>query len=169
MESAASTVDAPATNGISNPTSAADPSYLELKHVLHRRLLERINLDRLAEIDAPRMRREVRGAVAGLVEEEHPGLDSEVGETLVDQVLDEVFGLGPLDPILQDPNVSDILVTTPKLVHVERNGKLEKTGIQFKDNQHLIRIIQKIVAQAGWRIDESSPMVDCRLPDGSRR
>ncbi|MCB9384856.1 MAG: CpaF family protein [Bryobacterales bacterium] len=141
---------------------------MELKHVLHRKLLERINLDRLVEVDAPRVRREVRGAVAALVQEQDPQMPPEAREELIDQVLDEVFGLGPLDPLLQDPTVSDILVTTPKLVHIERAGKLIKTAIQFKDNQHLTRIIQKIVAQAGRRIDESSPMVDCRLPDGSR-
>jgi len=146
-----------------------DPAhYMELKHVLHRRLLERINLDRLAEIDAPRMRKEVRSAVVALVQEEDAGLEESDRERITDEVLDEVFGLGPLDPLLKDRTVSDILVTTPNLVHVERNGKLQKTGLRFKDNQHLVRIIQKIVAQAGRRIDESSPMVDCRLPDGSR-
>jgi pilus assembly protein CpaF len=154
----------PAANGVPASASVA----MELKHVLHRKLLERINLDRLAEIDAPRVRREVRSAVAALVAEEDPSLAGEAREALIDQVLDEVFGLGPLDPLLQDPTISDILVTTPRLVHVERNGRIEKTSIRFKDNQHLVRIIQKIVAQAGRRIDESSPMVDCRLPDGSR-
>lgn len=156
-----------------SPATAPSPSpapagYMELKHLLHRRLLERINLDRLAEIDAPRMRKEVRSAVAALVQEEDGGLDESTRERLTEEVLDEVFGLGPLDPLLQDPTISDILVTTPNLVHVERNGRLQKTGLRFKDNQHLTRIIQKIVAQAGRRIDESSPMVDCRLPDGSR-
>jgi pilus assembly protein CpaF len=141
---------------------------MELKHVLHRKLLERINLDRLVEIDAPRVRREVRSAVASLVDEQNAQLPHGQRDTLIDQVLDEVFGLGPLDPLLQDPTVSDILVTTPKLVHIERDGRLTKTAIRFKDNQHLTRIIQKIVGQAGRRIDESSPMVDCRLPDGSR-
>jgi pilus assembly protein CpaF len=141
---------------------------MELKHVLHRKLLERINLDRLVEIDAPRVRREVRAAVASLVQEQKVPTPPEEREALIDQVLDEVFGLGPLDPLLQDPTVSDILVTTPRLVHIERDGKLTKTAIQFKDNQHLTRIIQRIVGQAGRRIDESSPMVDCRLPDGSR-
>ncbi len=148
------------------PVDIAD--WMDLKHTLHRKLLERINLDRLAAIDAPRMRREVRAAVAALVDEEDHGLGERQREALIDEVLNEVFGLGPLDPLLQDPTISDILVTTPNLVHVERNGRLSKTQVRFKDNQHLIRIIQKIVGQAGRRIDESSPMVDCRLPDGSR-
>ena len=151
-----------------DPHQPNAPAYVELKHILHRRLLESINLDRLAEIDAPRVRREVRNAVAALVAEQDPNLVDSEREELIDQVLDEVFGLGPLDPLLQDPTVSDILVTTPRLVHIERNGRLIKTSIRFKDNQHLTRIIQKIVGQAGRRIDESSPMVDCRLPDGSR-
>lgn len=142
--------------------------YLELKHTLHGKLLERINLDRLAEIDAPRVRKEVRAAVAALVAEEAPQMQGDERESLIDQILDEVFGLGPLDPLMQDDTVSDILVTTSDLVHVERFGKLKKTGVRFKDAAHLTRIIQKIVGQAGRRIDESSPMVDCRLPDGSR-
>jgi len=149
-------------------SSDLDPKLMELKHTLHRRLLERINLERLAEIDAPRVRREVRGAVAALVAEERPGLEEGLREQVIDEVLNEVFGLGPLDPLLKDPTISDILVTTAGLVHIERAGRIEKTAIQFKDNQHLTRIIQKIVAQAGRRIDESSPMVDARLPDGSR-
>ncbi|MBI1352806.1 MAG: ATP-binding cassette domain-containing protein [Acidobacteria bacterium] len=158
----------PASGQALEPQGRAESAYVELKHVLHRKLLERINLDRLAEIDAPRVRREVRNAVASLVAEEDPNLRDAEREALIDQVLDEVFGLGPLDALMQDPTVSDILVTTPRLVYVERQGKLQKTAIRFKDNQHLTRIIQKIVGQAGRRIDESSPMVDCRLPDGSR-
>ena len=144
------------------------PQLMELKHTLHRRLLERINLERLAEIDAPRVRNEVRSAVSALVAEEDPQLAEDQKERVIDEVLNEVFGLGPLEPLMADPTVSDILVTTPDLVHVERRGKLEKTPARFKDNAHLQRIIQKIVGQAGRRIDESSPMVDCRLPDGSR-
>ncbi len=158
----------PASVATLDSPPATAPAYVELKHILHRRLLESINLDRLAEIDAPRVRREVRSAVAALVSEEDPNLAEADREDLIDQVLNEVFGLGPLDPLMQDPTVSDILVTTPRLVYIERNGRLHKTSIRFKDNQHLTRIIQKIVGQAGRRIDESSPMVDCRLPDGSR-
>jgi pilus assembly protein CpaF len=144
------------------------PSDIELKHRLHRKLLERINLDRLVEIDAPRVRQEIRAALQTLVDEEASGLPSEQQKHVIDQVLNEVFGLGPLEPLMEDPTISDILVTTPNLVYVERGGKLVKTEVRFKDNAHLQRIIQKIVSQAGRRIDESSPMVDARLPDGSR-
>lgn len=165
----------PATTGDlrkgSGATSAATrprPEHMEMKHRLHRRLLERINLGRLAEIDAPRVRGEVRAAVAALVAEDEQQLPAESKEQLIEEVLNEVFGLGPLEALMQDPTVSDILVTTPELVHVERFGKLEKTSVRFKDNAHLQQIIQKIVGQAGRRIDEASPMVDAWLPDGSR-
>jgi pilus assembly protein CpaF len=164
----ASSIATPPLENSSNGSDRNPVSYMELKHRLHRKLLERINLDRLAAIDAPRMRREVRAALEALVIEEPHGLDDDGRVALVEEVLNEVFGLGPLDPLMHDPTVSDVLVTTHNLVYVERRGKLEKTSVQFKDTQHLVRIIQKIVAQAGRRIDESSPMVDCRLPDGSR-
>jgi pilus assembly protein CpaF len=168
MDSTLASPDAKQRVTLHKPAELSVPEYMELKHQLHRKLLERINLERLAEIDAPRVRREVRVAVAAMVEEVAPQLPQHEHENLVDEVLNEVFGLGPLEPLMQDPGISDILVTTPHLVYVERNGKLEKSPVRFKDNAHLQRIIQKIVGQAGRRIDESSPMVDARLPDGSR-
>jgi pilus assembly protein CpaF len=102
------------------------------------------------------------------VSEEKTPLSLAEKERLIEEVLDEVFGLGPLEPLLRDRNVSDILVTTPRLVYVERGGKLERTDIEFKDDAHLLRIIERVVSRVGRRIDESSPMVDARLPDGSR-
>jgi pilus assembly protein CpaF len=168
MDSTVTTPDSKQRTTLHKPAELSDTEYMELKHQLHRKLLERINLERLAEIDAPRVRREVRVAVAAMVDEVAPQLPKQDHENLVDEVLNEVFGLGPLEPLMQDPGISDILVTTPHLVYVERNGKLTKTEVRFKDNAHLQRIIQKIVGQAGRRIDESSPMVDARLPDGSR-
>jgi pilus assembly protein CpaF len=167
MDSTLTTAD-PKRAPLHKPAELSIAEYMELKHQLHRRLLERINLERLAEIDAPRVRREVRVAVEAMAEEVAPQLPKQDHDSLVDEVLNEVFGLGPLEPLMQDPTISDILVTTPKLVYIERNGKLVKSQVQFKDNAHLQRIIQKIVSQAGRRIDESSPMVDARLPDGSR-
>ena len=142
--------------------------HLERKFTLHRKLLDKINLERLSTINQQRMRVEIRAAVVALVEEEKTPLSLVEKEQLVDEVLDEVFGLGPLEPLLQDPTISDILVTTPKLVYIERGGKLYRTPVQFKDDGHLLRIIEKIVSRVGRRIDESSPMVDARLPDGSR-
>ena len=114
------------------------------------------------------MRNEVRTAVSRLVEDEHTPLSVVEKNRLIDEVLDEVFGLGPLEPLLADPTISDILVTTPRLVYVERNGKLQRTPVEFKDDAHLLRIIEKVVSRVGRRVDESSPLVDARLPDGSR-
>ncbi len=142
--------------------------YQELKFVLHRKLLDRINLEILSSVASDRMRAEVRSAVAKLVEEESTPLNIMEKDRLISEVIDEVFGLGPLEPLLADPTISDILVTTPKLVHIERAGKLYKTPVQFKDDAHLMRIIEKVVARVGRRVDESSPLVDARLPDGSR-
>jgi pilus assembly protein CpaF len=140
----------------------------ELKFRLHRKLLDRIKLEALSSVATERVRQEVRLAVVKLVEEERVALSLMEKDRLVDEVLDEVFGLGPLEPLLEDPTVSDILVSTYKLVYVERGGKLYRTPVQFKDDAHLQRIIEKIVSRVGRRIDESSPMVDARLPDGSR-
>jgi len=142
--------------------------HQELKFTLHRKMLNRVNLEALSTLPEQRMREEVRTAVARLVDEEDSPLSLAEKEQVVNEVLDEVFGLGPLEPLLQDPTISDILVTTPKLVYVERGGKLYRTPVEFKDNAHLMRIIEKIVSRVGRRVDESYPMVDARLPDGSR-
>lgn len=144
------------------------PEYQELKFTLHRKLLERINLEALSAIGSERVRGEVRTAVSKLLEDEPTPLSRVEKERVTEEVLNEVFGLGPLEPLLADPTISDILVTTPRKVYVERYGKLQKTPVEFKDNGHLLRIIEKIVSRVGRRVDESSPMVDARLPDGSR-
>jgi pilus assembly protein CpaF len=142
--------------------------YQELKFVLHRKLLDRVNLEALSTLASERMRLEIRTAVAQLVEEQKTPLTLLEKDRIIEEVLHEVFGLGPLEPLLEDPTISDILVTTPRMVYVERDGKLLSTEVEFKDNGHLLRIIEKIVSNVGRRIDESSPMVDARLPDGSR-
>jgi pilus assembly protein CpaF len=147
---------------------AYTPEYQELKFTLHRKLLDRINLEVLSSMAGERVRTEIRGALGRLIDEEKTPLSLAEKERVIDEVLHEVFGLGPLEPLLQDPTVNDILVTTPRLVHVERAGKLYRTPVEFKDNAHLLRIIERIVSRVGRRIDESSPMVDARLPDGSR-
>src|SRR3954469_11572500 len=144
------------------------PEYQELKFTLHRKLLDRINLEALSSMAGERVRAEIRVAVAKLVEEEKTPLSLVEKDRVIEEVLDEVFGLGPLEPLLQDPGISDILVTTPHLVYVEKGGKLHRTPVQFKDNAHLLRIIEKVVSRVGRRVDESSPLVDARLPDGSR-
>ena len=152
----------------SRPRTALKPEYQELKFALHRKLVDKINLDALASIDDQRVRGEIRQALVALVESEPTLLSSAEKQQIVDEVLDEVFGLGPLESLLQDPTISDILVNTHKQVYVERRGLLELTGVSFRDSSHLLRIIDKIVSQVGRRVDESTPMVDARLLDGSR-
>jgi pilus assembly protein CpaF len=153
----------------STPTSRTQRAESqELKFRLHRRLLDKINLDALASIDTQRVRQEVLEALYSLMEEEPTLLTSSEREQLACQVLDEVFGLGPLESLLEDATVSDILVNGANSVYVERNGLLEKTNIRFRDDQHLMRIIDRIVSRVGRRVDESTPMVDARLLDGSR-
>jgi pilus assembly protein CpaF len=153
---------------IGAPRRALSPEYQDLKFTLHRKLLDKINLDALASIETQRLRNEVRSALTGLMDAEQTLLSAAERNQIIGEVLDEVFGLGPLEPLLQDATISDILVNTHSQVYVERRGQLELTSVTFKDDSHLLRIIDKIVSQVGRRIDESSPMVDARLPDGSR-
>jgi pilus assembly protein CpaF len=150
------------------PKVQLKPEYQELKFTLHRKLLDKINLEALATIDNQRVRGEVRQALIALIDAEPTLLSALEKQHICDEVLDEVFGLGPLEAMLQDPTISDILVNTHKQVYVERRGQLELTNVTFRDDQHLLRIIDKIVSQVGRRIDESNPMVDARLLDGSR-
>ena len=147
--------------GVARSRLTLNPEYQELKFRLHRRLLE-------ASIDNERVRIEVRNALMSLMDEEATLLSSLERQQICEEVLDEVFGLGPLEPLLLDGTISDILVNTHKQVYIERNGQLELTSVTFKDDSHLYRIIDKIVSQVGRRVDESSPMVDARLSDGSR-
>src|SRR5262245_42535544 len=144
------------------------PEYQELKFTLHRKLVDKINLEALATIDNQRVRAEVRQAVIQLIDAEPTLLSSLEKQQISDEVLDEVFGLGPLEPLLQDPGRPDIRVNTFRQVYIEKKGLLELTNVTFRDDQHLLRIIDKIVSQVGRRIDESTPMVDARLSDGSR-
>jgi pilus assembly protein CpaF len=150
------------------PHAEFKPEYQELKFTLHRKLLERINLEALSSVDDDRIRADVRQAVLAMVEEEPNLLTAAEKQRVSHQVLHEVFGLGPLEPLLQDPTISDILVNGPQQVYVERKGLLELTNVRFHDGGHLLRIIDKIVSQVGRRVDESNPMVDARLADGSR-
>jgi pilus assembly protein CpaF len=144
------------------------PEYQALKFTLHRKLLDRINLDALAGIDNDDIRGEVRQAVLTLVEEEPNLLTASEKQQISGEVLHEVFGLGPLEPLLQDPGISDILVNGSQQVYVEQKGLLELTSVRFHDDAHLLRIIDRIISQVGRRVDESNPMVDARLMDGSR-
>jgi len=142
--------------------------YLELKANVHRKLLNRLNLEALAQSDRSRAESEIRSLLSELLSEENTPLSLGERETLFMEVIDDVFGLGPLEPLLRDPTISDILVNTYKNVFVERGGQLEKVNTNFQDDKHLMRVIDRIVSQVGRRVDDSSPMVDARLADGSR-
>src|ERR1700730_9910360 len=142
--------------------------YVELKANVHRKMLNRLNLEALSQSDRSRAESEIRTLVAELVVEEGTPISLGERETLLSELLDEVFGLGPLEPLLRDPTISDILVNTYKHVFVERGGQLERAPATFQDDRHLLRVIDRIVSAVGRRVDDSSPMVDARLPDGSR-
>jgi pilus assembly protein CpaF len=142
--------------------------YLELRASVHRKLLNRLNLEALARADRARAEGEIRTLLAQLLSEEQTPLNVSERETLFAEVVDDVFGLGPLEPLLRDPTVSDILVNTYQSVFVERKGKMQKVQASFQDDAHLMRVIDRIVSRIGRRVDDSSPMVDARLPDGSR-
>src|SRR4051794_18506496 len=142
--------------------------YQDLKTGIHRDLLNKVDLEKVATQRDDRTRRQVFAVIQELVSNLKTPLSGRERERLSLEVLDEVFGLGPLEPLLQDPTVNDILVNGPKQVYVERAGVLEESSVMFKDNGHLMNIIDKIVSAIGRRVDESSPMVDARLADGSR-
>src|SRR6186713_842671 len=144
------------------------PQYLELRANVHRKLLNRLNLEALAQTDRSRAEGEIRSLLAQLLSEESTPLSLAERETLFAEVLDDVFGLGPLEPLLRDPSINDILVNTYRNVFVERKGVLERVTATFQDDAHLLRVIDRIVSRVGRRVDDSSPMVDARLADGSR-
>ena len=143
-------------------------AYQELKSTLHRELLTQIDLEKLTSLEEARARAQVRDAIQGLMVKLDTPLSAGERDRLSREAVNEVFGLGPLEPLLQDATTNDILVNTCRKVYVERGGVLEKTNVVFKDEAHLRHIIDKIVSQVGLRVDESSPMCDARLADGSR-
>src|SRR3989449_3819317 len=155
----------------SAPGPAARPparaQYVELKASVHRKLLNRLNLEALAQADRARAESEIKTLVVELLGEEGTPISLGERETLFSELIDEVFGLGPLEPLLRDGTISDILVNTYKHVYVERGGQLERVAASFQDDRHLLRVIDRIVSGVGRRIDDSSPMVDARLADGS--
>lgn len=143
-------------------------SYYDLKVSIHGKLLDRIDLAALESIPEERLREELRLLVERLLLEDGVALNDNERRRIVVDIQNEVLGLGPLEPLLADATISDILVNTYKQVYVERYGKLELTDVRFGSNAHLMKIIDRIVSRMGRRVDESSPMVDARLPDGSR-
>jgi len=149
-------------------SSAKQHFFQEIKGRVHRKLIERLNLSSLDKLSRDQVVDAIRKVVHDLLAAESAPLNFEEREELVRQVLDEIFGLGPIEPLMQDPEVSDVLVNTFKQVYIERHGKLETTDVRFQDDRHLLQVIDRIVSAVGRRIDDSSPMVDARLADGSR-
>ncbi|MFK3739465.1 CpaF family protein [Massilia sp. TN1-12] len=146
----------------------AQHAYQELKKTMHQMILDRIDLERLKRLTSEQFKHELALLVQRIIEEERIVLNQQERHHLVLDIQHEMLGFGPLEPLLNDPSVSDILVNTYNRVYVERRGRLELTDVSFHDNAHLMKIIEKIVSRVGRRVDESSPMVDARLPDGSR-
>ncbi len=146
----------------------ADRAYYELKNRIHRQLIERVDLSKLDSLPPELVQQQIRRILEELLAGEETPLSRLEREKIVLDVRHETFGLGPIEPLMHDPTVSDILVNGARDVYVERRGKLERTEVVFRDNGHLLQVIERIVAQVGRRVDESSPMVDARLPDGSR-
>src|SRR6201989_2274853 len=142
--------------------------YQEMKARLHRAIINRMDLTKLGQLDPEQLHSEVARLAEDLLTAENAPLSSVERDRLVGEVRHELFGLGPLEPLLADPDICDILVNSPKQVYIERGGKLELTNVEFKDDEPLMRVIERIVSTVGRRIDEASPMVDARLQDGSR-
>ncbi len=142
--------------------------YQNLKHELHQKLIEKLDLRTIEKLPRDQLREELRGILSGLLQGTELPLNRTERETMVEELLDEVTGLGPLEPLLRDQSISDILVNRHDMIYVEKFGKLELTTVRFRDNEHLTQIINRIVSRVGRRVDDSSPMADARLADGSR-
>lgn len=150
------------------PDSNKNAEFETLKRRIHGKLVDKLDLNKVGELQGETLRREIRLVVEHLCDTEDTLLNRSERERLIDEVLDETFGLGPLELLLKDPKICDILINGPKNIYVERQGKMEKTSVEFRDNAHLMQIIDRIVSKVGRRVDETCPMVDARLQDGSR-
>jgi len=156
------------TGPSSSGSSGGGKNFEELKRQIHSKLVERLDFTRVRDLSSDAMRRDIRRVIEHLCDTENPLLNRIEREKLIEEILDETLGFGPLEVLLKDPTISDILVNGAHKVYVERRGKLEKSDVRFRDNDHLLQIIDRIVSKVGRRVDETSPMVDARLPDGSR-
>src|SRR5205085_6275648 len=143
-------------------------SFEELKKHIHSKLVEKLDFTRVKDLNSDALRRDIRRVVEHLCDTENPLLNRMERERLIDEILDETLGFGPLEALLKDPTISDIMINGPFTIFVERRGRIEKSDVKFRDNEHLLQIIDRIVSKVGRRVDETSPMVDARLPDGSR-
>ena len=151
-----------------NRVSGKNEEFENLKRRIHSKLVDKLDLNKISDLEGDTLRKEIRLVVEHLCDTEDTLLNRSERERLIDEVLDETFGLGPLELLLKDPKVCDILINGPKNIYVERTGKMEKTNVEFRDDQHLMQIIDRIVSKVGRRVDETCPMVDARLTDGSR-
>src|SRR5262245_9420346 len=152
----------------SGGNAAGNKSFEDLKRHIHGKLVEKLDFTRVKDLASDALRKDIRRVIEHLCDTENPLLNRMERERLIDEILDETLGFGPLEVLLKDPTISDIMVNGPNTVYVERRGKMEKTDVKFRDNDHLLQIIDRIVSKVGRRVDETSPMVDARLPDGSR-
>ena len=145
-----------------------EAGFEELKQRIHGKLVDKLDLSRVGELEGDVLRREIRLVVEHLCDTENTLLNRSERDRLIEEVLDETFGLGPLEILLKDPTISDILINGPKNVYCERRGRMEKSNVVFRNNDHLLQIIDRIISRVGRRVDETSPMVDARMSDGSR-
>jgi len=155
-------------NDASREIDPAVAKYEALKRQIHMQLVDRLDMNRVAEIDPKTLRNEIRGVVEQLCDTENPLLNRNERQRLVNEVLDETFGFGPLELLLKDDKIGDIMINGPKNVYIEKEGRISKSEVVFRDNDHLLQIIDRVVSRVGRRVDETSPMVDARLPNGSR-
>lgn len=150
------------------PIDAGQTDFDELKRLIHGKLVDKLDLTRLGDLEGETLRREIRLVVEHLCDTENPLLNRSEREKLIEEVLDETFGFGPLEALLKEEGVADIMINGPKNVFLEKAGRIQKSKITFRDNDHLMQILDRIVSKVGRRIDETTPMCDARLPDGSR-
>ena len=150
------------------PADSKEAAFEQLKQRIHGKLVDKLDLSRVGELEGDTLRRDIRLVVEHLCDSEDTLLNRSERERLVNEVLDETFGLGPLEMLLKDPTISDILINGPKNIYVERRGKMERTSVVFRDNDHLMQIVDRIISKVGRRVDETCPMVDARMLDGSR-
>jgi pilus assembly protein CpaF len=159
---------APRRNEAPKEPDPAQEQYEILKRLIHTRLVDRLDMNRIAEIDPKTLRNDIRGVVEQLCDSENPLLNRNERQRLVNEVLDETLGFGPLELLLKDDKIGDIMINGPKHIYIEKEGRIQRSEVVFRDNEHLLQIIDRVVSRVGRRVDETSPMVDARLPDGSR-
>ncbi len=158
----------PKRSEASREVNPAQEQFEALKRTIHMRLVDRLDMNRIAEIDPKTLRNEIRGVVEALCDTENPLLNRNERQRLVNEILDETFGFGPLELLLKDDSIGDIMINGPKHIFIEKQGRIQRSEVVFRDNDHLLQIIDRIVSRVGRRVDETSPMVNARLPDGSR-